>query len=239
MNILMIQNEDVVGPGEYLAWACRRGHTVTEIRCWEEGGCPAPETLPDMLIVLGGPQCPTTTRAECPFFDAEAEKALIRRCAEEKKAVIGVCLGAQLVGEAMGAPYEHSPEREMGPVLLTLTEEGRRDPLLRAFPDVFPAGQWHGDMPGLTETASVLAASEGCPRQIVRYAPLVYGLQCHMEFTHAIIENLLKNRAEPLPEGRFIQSESELLAYDYTEMNARLSAFLDALAAKYKESDYL
>ncbi|MBR5381771.1 MAG: glutamine amidotransferase, partial [Oscillospiraceae bacterium] len=228
------RNDSVVGPGEYLAWARRRGHTVTEICCREEGGCPSPASLPDMLIVLGGPQCPATTRAECPFFDAEAEKALIRRCAEAGRAVVGVCLGAQLVGEALGAPYEHSPERETGPVTLTLTPEGKRDPLLRGFPDAFPAGQWHGDMPGLTDGCAVLAFSEGCPRQIVRYAPLVYALQCHMEFTHDIIVSLLQNRTEPLPEGRFVQSETELLTYDYTEMNARLSAFLDALEAAYE-----
>lgn len=83
--------------------------------------------------------------------------------------MIGVCLGAQLVGEALGAAYSHSPEREIGPVKAALTEAGRADPFFASFPDVFLAGEWHNDMPGLTEDSVIIAESEGCPRQIVRY----------------------------------------------------------------------
>ena len=233
MHIHFIQQDPWVEPGEYLAWAQRHGFEVSFTRCWL--GESVPETVDaDLLVVLGGWQCPATTTEECPTFDAAAEIRLIRRCVERGMAVVGVCLGAQLVGEAMGAPYEHSPEREVGPVPAWLTEEGRRDPLLADFPAVFDAGAWHNDMPGLTEDCAVLAASEGCPRQIVRYTPLVYGLQTHMEFTHEIIVNGLRDCDNVLGEGRFIQSIDELLAYDYAPMNALLSRFLDRLLEAYR-----
>ena len=148
--------------------------------------------------------------------------------------MIGVCLGAQLVGEALGAAYSHSPEREIGPVKAALTKAGRADPFFASFPDVFLAGEWHNDMPGLTEDSVIIAESEGCPRQIVRYGKYVYGFQTHMEFTHEIMEKGIEDAGEGLeksrrPEERFVQTIEELLAFDYAEMNALLSGFLDNL----------
>ena len=86
---------------------------------------PLPQTADgiDLLIVMGGPQSPATTKEECPHFDAAAERALISKCAAANKAVIGVCLGSQLIGEALGAGFDHSPEMEIGKFPITLTPE--------------------------------------------------------------------------------------------------------------------
>ena len=89
-------------------------------------------------------------------------------------------------------------------------------------------------MPGLTSGARVLATSAGCPRQIVEYGPLVYGFQCHMEFTSALVEGLIENCADDLRSLRerpFIQQPGQLRANRYGEMNALLCGFLDRLAA--------
>ena len=237
MKIHFIQQDPWVEGGEYLAWAKRNGHAVSVTRCWRYE--PLPEHAEaDCLIVLGGCQCPVTTKEECDYYDAAAEIALIRRYLEACKAVLGSCLGAQLLGEAMGAPYEHSPEKEIGPVRARLTEQGRGDPFFAAFPPEFDAGAWHNDMPGLTKDAVVIAKSEGCPRQIVRYRPFVYGFQTHMEFTHEIVAaGLFDLGGEIGTTGRFVQSSRELLAYDYTEMNRLLSSFLDAMFAKYQSAE--
>lgn len=233
MKVHFIQQEEWVEPGEYLAWAKRRGLETSFTRCWL--GEPVPEAVDaDLLVVLGGWMCPATTPEECPTYDAAAEIRLIRRTVDSGRAVVGACLGAQLLGEAMGAPYAHSPEREVGPVPARLTEAGRRDPLFADFPAVFDAGAWHNDMPGLTADSVVIAASEGCPRQIVRYAPLAYGFQTHMEFTHAIVANGLRDCGGELGEGRFVQSVGQMLAYDYAPMNALLSRFLDRLLEAYR-----
>ena len=107
----------------------------------------------------------------------------------------------------------------------------------KKFPDIFFAGEWHNDMPGLTAEAVILAASEGCPRQIVRYGKYVYGFQTHMEFTREIIAaGLADVGGEIIEEGRFVQKAQELLDYDYTEMNRLLSTFLDALTEDYRKN---
>ena len=92
-------------------------------------------------------------------------------------------------------------------------------------------------MPGLTADSVVLAQSDGCPRQIVRYGKYVYGFQTHMEFTHAIIAAGLRDIGEWKAKGKYVQTPEELLAYDYTEMNRLLSSFLDALTEAYQNDD--
>ncbi len=233
MHIHFIQQEEWVEPGEFLRWVLQNGHHLTRTRCWRHERVPH-EVEADMLIVLGGSMSPSTTREECPDFDSQAQQRLIRHYVEAGKIVIGSCLGAQLIGEAMGAPFEHSPEVEVGPVRTVLTEEGRNDPFLRGFPYVFAAGAWHHDMPGLTSDAVVLAASDGCPRQIVRYGKYVYAFQAHMEFTHEIIAAGLEEMGgETGEEGRYVQTTEELLTYDYAEINRLLATFLDAITEDY------
>lgn len=237
LDVLIVQHEAYVAPGEYLRWAERKGCHVRWIRCWELTQFPQPETLPDLLVVLGGPQNPGTTREEYPYYDAAAEMRLIRRCAEAGRMVVGACLGAQLMGEALGGHFSRSPEREVGPTRLTLTEAGKHDPFLRAFPASFLSGESHNDMAGLTPDCAVLAYSEGCPRQILRYGKYLYGFQTHMEFDRQIVTELLEKLPEMLfePEKHpFVQRPEIITGFDYSETNALLSAFLDALSADYQ-----
>ena len=89
-------------------------------------------------------------------------------------------------------------------------------------------------MPGLTEDSVIIAGSDGCPRQIVRYGRYVYGFQTHMEFTHDIIAAALEDSGVDLKRsGRYVQTPGQLLAFDYTEMNALLAGFLDAMTEDY------
>ena len=233
MKVHFIQQDSWVEPGEYLSWAMRRGYDVTFTRCWMYDSIPR-ELSADILIVLGGYQCPATTKEQCDYFDSAAEQRLIRKYVDAGRIVIGVCLGAQLLGEAMGAEYEHSPEKEIGPVRARLTEAGKADPFLKSFPETFDAGEWHNDMPGLTPDAVILAESDGCPRQIVRFAKYAYAFQTHMEFNRKIIAAGIEDCGGKLGvSGPYVQSEEELLEYDYTDMNRMLSRFLDAIVEDY------
>ena len=200
------------------------------------------DTLPasadgiDLLVVLGGPQSPATTREECPHFDAAAEKSLISQCIAARKAVVGVCLGSQLIGEALGAPFSPSPEKEIGKFPILLTEEGWRNEKFKHFGAMLEVGHWHNDMPGLTLEAKIIAYSEGCPRQIVEYTNLVYGFQCHMEFTREVMELLIAaETAWPtLTRHRFVQQPEVLRKHDFRGMNEKLYDFLDRLVLEYR-----
>ncbi len=96
MNTHFVQHEVFEAPGAYFEWAARRNHHITFSKVYESQ--PLPEIVDDidLLIVMGGPQSPDTTKADCSHFDAQAEKALIRKAIHAGKAVVGVCLGSQL-----------------------------------------------------------------------------------------------------------------------------------------------
>ncbi len=229
MNIHIVVHESFESPGAIDAWIKNGGHRVTYTRLYSGEAFPR-ESGFDFLIVMGGPQSPATTLKECPHFDAKEEIRFIKRAIDENKLVLGICLGAQLIGEALGAHFEHSPNREIGAFTLKLTVEGENDRMFAEFPKEFVAGHWHGDMPGLTPDSQVLATSEGCPRQIVRYTPRVYGFQCHLEFTSDSIEDMIINNSHELSaykELPYIQTPSELRINDYATINSLLFTFLD------------
>lgn len=238
MRVHFVIHELFEAPGELVTWAESRGHDVGFSRVY------AGEKLPslgdfDLLIVMGGPQSPETTLEECPHFDAEAEMELIRQSADSGKLVLGVCLGAQLIGHAFGGNVERSPNREIGFYPVTLTKDAERDPAFAKFPSTFLSGHWHGDMPGLTPDAVVLASSDGCPRQIIRYQENVYAFQCHMELNPEVVELLIEYSTEELEQNRgmpYVQQSDELRKGDHREMNALLFSFMDALVDRFLDA---
>lgn len=225
-------HESFEAPAAIAVWAANRGHRLAYTRLYQGDVLPQ-DCAFDFLVVMGGPQSPATTREECSHFDARHEIELIRLAIEQHRIVLGICLGAQLLGEACGATFAPSPHQEIGVFDVTLTEAGRRDPKFATFPSTFPVGHWHGDMPGLTPDAVVLATSAGCPRQIVRYRPQVYGFQCHCEFTPPAIDGMIHHCAHELAAYQdvpYVQNARQLRAHDYAGMNQLLFDFLDRLA---------
>lgn len=238
MNVHFVVHESFEAPGAYETWVRTHGYRASYSRLQNHE--PLPQSIDDidLLVVMGGPQSPSTTLEECPHFDSRAEQALIARCVAADKAVLGVCLGAQLLGEALGARCERSPEKEIGKFPITLTAQGRANSKFADFGDTLDVGHWHSDMPGLTDHATIIAYSEGCPRQIIEYGELVYGFQCHMEFTADVVEMLIAASERELPTlaaHRFVQQADVLRANDHDAMNRKLFGFLDRLVATYAE----
>ncbi len=93
-------------------------------------------------------------------------------------------------------------------------------------------------MPGLTPESVLLATSEGCSRQIVRYTPKVYGFQCHFEFTKDSIEGMISNCGHELEEYKnlpYIETAEQLRAHDYGQINKMLFSFLDAIKKNFEK----
>lgn len=238
MKIHFVQHEKFEAPGAILNWAMERNYDIGFSKLYAGERLPEAIDEIDLLIIMGGPQSPDTTLNECPHFDAEAEIQLIRNCINKGKAVLGVCLGAQLIGEAYGAKFEPSPEKEIGIFPIQLTNEGWKNEKINHFGNSLNVGHWHNDMPGLTTDCKILAGSEGCPRQIIAYADWVYGFQCHLEFTPAGIELMIaaeQNYFSKNPNHRFVQMPEKIRSYPFTQMNHQLFLFLDKLVGGYKK----
>ena len=234
MNIHFILHETFEVPGAYLKWAQERGHNVTSTKVYEEEKLPETVDGIDFLIVMGGPQSPDENRQAFPYYDPKAEIKLIQKAIDADIYIVGVCLGAQLLSVAYGGKYEHSPEREIGVFPINLTEAGLADDHIKDFGSTLDTGHWHGDMPGLSDNAVVMATSKGCPRQIVRFSPKHYAFQAHLEFDPEAIDLLiaadgeehLRQQNQELP---FVQTPEQMRANDYSQMNKKLFAFLDSL----------
>ena len=238
MKIHFIIHEEFEGPGALLVWAEKHDYDVSFSRVYKYESLPDQHDF-DILVVLGGPQSTATTIKEVPHFDAEKEKSLISDAIANNKAVIGVCLGAQLVGEALGSQVAKSSEKEIGVFPITLTSSGKQNTFFHHFPQTVNVGHWHGDMPGLTSTSKIIAASPGCPRQIIEYSRFVYAFQCHLEFTRESVKQLIshsENELKSSSEAKFVQSPNQFLDYNFEEMNNILFGFLDKLVLQYKAS---
>ena len=129
-----------------------------------------------------------------PFL--REETVLLRRAAEMKRPILGFCLGAQLMAKAGGAKVMKGHEKEIGWYPLSLTEEGRSDPLLKSFPGEFFAFQWHGDTFDLPRGAACLVTSQSYRNQAMRLDSLSYGFQFHFEITRDMIRQWLESGVE-------------------------------------------
>lgn len=236
MKVHLIVHEAYEAPAAIATWAADRGHLTSYSRVYAGDRLPSTADGIDLLVIMGGPQSPGTTPRECPHFDSAAEQALIGDAVAAGRAVVGVCLGAQLLGAALGAPAGRSAHAEIGVFPIRLTADGRADRRLAGFPETLDAGHWHQDVAGLTPGATVLAVSDGCARQIIRYRELVYGFQCHLEFTPESIPPLIAASGDELARRageRYVQTASFLGDDPYAAMNGALLSFLDSLAEDY------
>jgi len=94
----------------------------------------------------------------------------------------GACYGVGALGSHEGAVVGRRYGERVGVVRVSLTEQGRLDPLLREVPDAFDAFTGHKEaIDELPEHAVLLASSETCPVQMFRVGSNVYATQFHPE----------------------------------------------------------
>ncbi|OGQ05745.1 MAG: hypothetical protein A3F82_03140 [Deltaproteobacteria bacterium RIFCSPLOWO2_12_FULL_44_12] len=141
------------------------------------------------LVVLGGPMNVDEVEKH-PHLGFEVE--LIQQAIKKDLPVLGICLGAQLIAKALGAKVFKNPVKEIGWYNVCLTEEGKKDPILKHFRPTERLFQWHGDSFDLPKEALHLASSLDCEQQAFRYGKKVYGFQFHLEVDEPIIERWLK-----------------------------------------------
>lgn len=153
----------------------------------------------NMLLVMGGTM---NVYQEDKYPWLVEETHAISRAVEAGKAVLGVCLGGQLLAKALGAQVRLGAATEIGLTQITLTEAGMADPLFEGLPEV-EAVEWHDDTFDIPTGAVALARSEGCAHQAFRFGPSAYGLQFHPEVSPAMLAEWIKDAGEPIDRSSF------------------------------------
>jgi GMP synthase (glutamine-hydrolysing) len=194
-RVLFIQHGDTDKPG-LLAAALESRHVALEIRHPYLG-----EDLPanlegfDGLAVGGGAQSAYEIEA-FPYLLRECD--LIREATHAEKPVLGLCLGAQLMASALGAPVRRSERREIGFFPVTLDPIARYDPIWCDLPTDFVTTHWHGDTFDLPPAGMRLGSSAMTQNQLFRYGRGLYGLQFHLEMTPEIFEEMVIDSRDDL-----------------------------------------
>jgi GMP synthase (glutamine-hydrolysing) len=232
MRALSIVHQPDAGPGVF-AVAMRAGGA--ELDTWPIADSPEPPADPagyDAVLTFGGAMH-VDQEEEHPWL--AAEKGLLFDLLDRGVPLFGVCLGAQLLGEAAGVPARRSTVPEIGWYEVELTAAGREDPVIGPLAPSFEAFGWHSYECPLPPNAVPLAGSETC-LQAFRIGTNAWGIQFHAEVSTADAEDWIRHydtdpdavEAGIDPEALWAESEPRLESWN--ALGASLATrFLEAI----------
>jgi GMP synthase-like glutamine amidotransferase len=230
MNIHYLQHVPFEGLGSIEAWALDRHHSLSATRFYNNEPLPSVADI-DWLIVMGGPM---NIYEEDKYPWLTQEKQFIDRAIEQDKTVIGICLGAQLIADVLGAKVYPGQYKEIGWLPIELTDFARDTAVFNSLPQQLTAFHWHGDTFDLPPGAIHLAHSEACQNQAFVYNQKVLGLQFHLESTPDSVAQIVKNCGDELVEGKYIQQSAEMLSSDanFRAIDRAMSSILNNLSSR-------
>ncbi len=228
MKAHYLQHVPFEGPAGILQWFDVRGHEIAGTRLDEGEGLPSHDGH-DLLIVMGGPMS-VHDEDEHPWL-AE-EKRHIRAAIDAGKKVLGICLGAQLIADALGAEVRPAEHKEIGWFEVERTDESDQCPVFYKLPRRFMAFHWHGERFALPDGARHLATSEACDAQAFSYNDRVFALQFHVESTPESVQRLVDHCGGELEAGgTYVQTAQQMTgdAARFSALTPRITTILDSL----------
>ncbi len=215
------------GLGTIDAWLNHKGYQTTSTQFFQQtASLPTVEEI-DFLIIMGGPM---SVNDELIYPWLVEEKQFIRQFIAQGKPVLGICLGAQLIANAMGARVYPNREKEIGwfPVQAMPVDHSS----CFQFPEQFQAFHWHGETFDLPDHAIHLLKSNACENQAFQLGNHVIGLQFHLEMPKEAIQTIINHCSDEMEISDYVQTEQQMLtvplAY-YHHATQSMNAMLDYL----------
>jgi GMP synthase-like glutamine amidotransferase len=226
VRVHWLQHAPFEGLGSIEEWLTARGAVLSATRFFQHQGLPRPHDV-DWVIAMGGPMS-VNDEARLPWL--AAEKRFLREAIDAGRTVLGVCLGAQLIASALGAPVCAAEHREVGWFPVERVEGGETAP--RILPERFTAFHWHGETFRVPRGALRLARSAGCENQAFAVGRRVLGIQFHLEVTPNSARTLCDKCPADLAPGPYVQPAQEIreAAEAFRAANRLMAGILDTLA---------
>ncbi len=227
MNIHYLQHVPFEGLGSIKTWATASGHNISVTRLYKDDPFPDLDSI-DWLIVMGGPMGIYENK-KFPWL--LKEKDYIKQAIESSKIVLGICLGAQLIADVLGARVYPNKYKEIGWFGISEIRLSGNKSTLLAIPENTEVFHWHGDTFDLPENSILLASSSVCKNQAFLYKDRVLGLQFHLETTQESAQSLIDNCGNELINAPYIQTASEIMNQDekFKNINSLMNSILDHL----------
>ena len=206
MRVHFIQHVSFEHPGYLMEWAKEKQYAVTFTKIFEGISFPQLNDF-DLLIIMGGPMGIYEIQ-KFPWL--KNEKLFIKKTIDAGKKVLGICLGSQLVAEALGSKVYPNKEKEIGWWPVKKSTNTTIDSFIKKFPEEFITFHWHGDTFDLPKESVRLFSTNICPNQGYLYGSHVAGLQFHPEVTPELVAAMIEHEKEELVPGPFIQTETTI-----------------------------
>lgn len=137
------------------------------------------------IILAGSPYTISEPEENKSQEELRAEKelsALLDEVLDRDFPFLGICYGIGTIGTHQGAVIDRTYGEPVQSTMVSLTEEGKQDPLFREMPETFAAYVGHKEaINQVPSHFAVLASSPGCPVQAFRVGKNVYATQFHPE----------------------------------------------------------
>ena len=178
MKFLVLQHGAWEGPGQFLLDSAQRLRIeLTICKVWQEQ-IPDPLKGFDAMLILGG-GANVDQEEQFPFL--REEKAMIRRAVAADLPCLGICLGHQLLAEALGAQVGRNFRTSIGFIPGHLTHDGREHPVFAGCKQPIPLYKWHGYtvLEPLPRNLALLMTSDLCQVEAISVIdrPHMLGLQ--------------------------------------------------------------
>ncbi len=233
MRLHSLQHEPFEGLANIEVWAKDRGHSISRTLLFNK------EELPDIgdfdwLVIMGGSM---NIYEEEKYPWLKEEKNFIAEAIANKKIVLGVCLGSQLIADILGGRVTKNKYKEIGWFPVTLTREAKNSPIFKTLPNKFFAFHWHGDTFKIPPGAARIAKSEGCANQAFECGRVI-GLQFHLEYSVESINLMLQNCGDEIVDGKYIQKQQEIESQysNVAETQRILNLLLDNIEREFDKS---
>ena len=221
------------GLGSIASWAKARRAQISCTRLFADEALPSTDEI-DLLVVLGGPMGVYDER-DYPWL--VREKEFLKQAINTGTRVLGICLGAQLIADVLGARVYPNDQKEIGWFPIEgMQAPGKIGPLLTRAGKVF---HWHGDTFDLPAGATHLAKSPACKNQAFSVGDQILALQFHLETTRNAARALIDNCGHEIVDAPYIQPAHEILTDQraFERINSLMAKCLDLLLTN-KKSDH-